>query len=55
MKKVCIECKEPLTGKPPEVQQLKEDFGKNWEPEDCVVVCDDCYKKFMKWKKETYN
>jgi len=29
------------------VAELKENFGQEWESEDCDVVCDDCYKYIM--------
>jgi len=25
--------------------ELKENFGSNTQKEDCVIVCDECYKK----------
>ena len=51
----CANCKETLEGEEPAVQELKEDFGKNFEPEDSVVVCDDCYKNIIDWKKRPYH
>jgi len=29
------------------IQELHDNFGPEYSPEDCVAVCDDCYKKFM--------
>lgn len=27
--------------------ELKEKFGEEYTPENCDVVCDDCYKRIM--------
>ena len=27
------------------VKQLEEEFGSCWKPEDCSLICDDCYKE----------
>ena len=29
-------------------QEKNENFGENIPLENCAIVCDDCYKKFMK-------
>lgn len=51
----CANCKcdlgEEITASKDE---LKENFG-NWKPEECDVVCDECYNKILAWKKEVYN
>ena len=28
-------------------EETKENFGSSVQPEDCAIVCDDCYKKVM--------
>lgn len=30
------------------VAQFKEEFGENYQPEDCELVCDDCYNKIFR-------
>ena len=34
------------------VQQLKEEFGGGWTPDDCELVCDGCYRKMFGEDKE---
>lgn len=29
--------------------EMKANFGEDTKKEDCAVLCDDCYKEFMKW------
>jgi len=29
--------------------EMKENFGDDFESEDCDEVCDDCYQEFMEW------
>lgn len=29
-------------------KELKEMFGSHYTPEDCAIVCEDCYKELMK-------
>ena len=33
-------------------QQLEEEFGSSWTPDDCELVCDDCYQKMFGKDKE---
>ena len=28
-----------------EISQLEDEFGDGWLPEDCDIVCDDCFQK----------
>ncbi len=30
------------------IEQLKEEFGECLTPDDCELVCDDCYNKIFK-------
>lgn len=43
----CAVCKKTFTtawSEEEAVQDLKENFGEIFEPKDCDVVCDDCFK-----------
>jgi hypothetical protein len=47
----CEGCKKEFgletNGEDERLAELKENFGVQWKPQDCVKVCDDCYAKFM--------
>jgi len=30
-----------------EIAQLEDEFGEGWMPDDCDVVCDDCFQKYF--------
>ncbi len=37
------------------LEEMKQNFGAAFKKDDCDVICDDCYKKFMEWKEQVEN
>jgi len=52
---MCAHCGGPLGERTPEedmLAELHETFGKDMTPEDCAIVCDECWEKMRPDKKE---
>ena len=32
-------------------KEMRENFGTHITTADCDVLCDDCYRMFMRWRK----
>ena len=51
--KECAHCGGPLAGTP--LEKMKEEHDRDFPGcriETAVIICDDCYKEFVTWRKE---
>jgi hypothetical protein len=51
----CAVCKGVFTESWTEEEAMAEmhnNFGEDFNRDDCEVICDDCYKEFMGWHEQ---
>lgn len=51
----CDSCKDifkkNITTEEEKIKELHKNFGHNFSPKECGIVCDDCYNKILEFYK----